>query len=804
MTTLVIAEKPSVARDIAAVLGANQKRQNALEGNGYVVTWCIGHLVKLAEPEHQNPQWKRWDAAHLPMLPERFELTPVTRTKAQYKAVEAMLKDTRFKRVVNACDAGREGELIFGYVYERANAKLPVERLWIASLTRDAIEQGFAQLKPGKAFKPLLEAAKARSEADWLVGLNATRAATLATQAQNPNAKVQTLTIGRVQTPTLALLVQRHHAITNFVSTPYWEVEAKWAHPEGDFTGLAVAAKSTTAIRFEQEVEAKVYIARAQAAQGQVEVLQVQNQTKSPPQLFDLTSLQRLANQRLNFSAQQTLDIAQVLYEKHKLLTYPRTDSRYITPDLASTLPKRLEALSKFKPLEAQVARFQPDFEGISKRLVNAAKVTDHHAILPTEVDPISVQLLAHEEALYRMVCTRLLASLSEAALVEQAQVLIRLGEQGLFLSKGRRILRQGWMAIEQEMSQEEQGNTADALPPSLAQGHQLPCLGVNALSKRTKPSSKFNEASLLLAMERAEALIQDEDSPDEATRQVCGLGTPATRASIIETLLGRRYIERQGKVLEPTLLGLELIGRLERFEALISPKMTAQWEQGLEHIEQGRLEPSLFMAQVRQFSAQIVAYFAQEQHTSQALAGQDFETPCPKCKKQTLQLYDRQLTCSNCDFALYRTVAKRMLKPKELVALLTRPQTDTLKGFVGSKGKFETALKLEWEDGHPKISFAFEKTASLAPEPFEPCPMCQSSTMLDARKVSCSGCGFTLWREIAKRTLSERELGTLMTQKSVGPLKGFNSRENKPFEASLRLELPAQQGQKASVKFAF
>ena len=783
--TLIVAEKPSVARDIASVLGARGRGDGFLHGGGWTVTWCIGHLVGLKMPEdYEGKSWDSWALEPLPMVPDSWGLKAIERTKDHYDKVAALLTSPGFDRVVNACDAGREGELIFGLVYELSGSTLPAERLWISSMTEEAIRQGLASLRPASQTAPLLDAAKARDRADWLVGLNATRALTLKVKQAQPHFR-GVLSVGRVQTPTLGLLVSRHREIEAFVPKDYWEVHAQFDSPRGEsYTGKLIGEGGEIR-RFEAQAPAKTILGHMGQGPGLITTCEQAQGRRNPPQAFDLTSLQREANTRLGLSAQRTLDLAQALYEKHKVTTYPRTDSRYITPDLASQLPSMFEGLRDFGPTEELMERFEFDPSQKRPHLVDASKVTDHHAILPTGKS--AEGLAGEEEALFEMIARRTLAVLSPPALTSTTVVHTEVAGHTL-LTRGTQILDPGWMAFERDKQEKEDDSK---IPGDLSQGAQVSLAQAVAYKGRTKPPSKLTEASLLRGMETAGKSLEDEEL--EAIMKEGGLGTPATRAGVIETLLARGYIERAKKSLVPTTLGLGLIDALAGQPELTSAQLTGQWELGLDKMAKGQVSLEAFMGQVEGYCRHVIAGITQ----GKGARGIKVEGPeplgaCPQCAKPVMAAksgaWCQGLRQKECSFFISRQIAKKTLTDGQLAALLTGKLTKVIKGFVSStSGKtFEAPLKLVRDDeaGRWGVAFAFEQPALLPVA----CPTCLGQISAGKHFVSCGGCGLKVWRSVAGVALSDKQLEALFLGDTVGPLKGFKTQAGGSFEASLKL----------------
>lgn len=607
MSITVVAEKPSVARDIARVLGATKKRQGYLEGGGYRVTWAIGHLVTLAEPHEIDAGWKKWRRESLPMLPGRWPLVVIEKTREQFDVVKHLLTAPDVEQVVCATDAGREGELIFRYIHEAAGCDKPVKRLWISSLTDGAIRKGFETLEDAARYDGLGDAARGRSCADWLVGMNLSRAYGLSLD--------QALSVGRVQTPTLAMLVDRELAIRDFVPEAYWEVvgtfsprpseryDGTWLRPEekGEKASLVVRKRLATAD------EARAIVERCGTGQARVKSVTSETKRMPPPRLYDLTELQRHANRLYGFTAQHTLEIAQRLYETHKVLSYPRTDSRHLSQPAAATLGNVVDAIRpSYEPLVAEGSGVRP----LGKRHVDDRQVTDHHALIPTEKRPGNLD--ADERKVYDLVCRRLLQAWHGDFVWAATTVLTEVrSEQAvdLFHSIGTAVEEQGWKVLdlgaEKKTPKKKTGDDAtdQSLPAGLAEGQQPEVVGVKSQEKKTRPPPRFDDASLLTAMETAGRTL-DEKELSRAMKD-SGLGTPATRAQIIETLLQREYVVRSGKALEATDKGIGLIEVVD--DTVKSPVMTGQWEARLQAIERGRGKLATFVEGIERYVSDVV-----------------------------------------------------------------------------------------------------------------------------------------------------------------------------------------------------
>jgi DNA topoisomerase III len=606
-TIAVLSEKPSVARDIARVLGANNRGEGYLHGNGYVITWAIGHLAALPQPHEINPEWRQWRRDLLPMLPKNWPLVVYEKTKDQFEVVRKILNSPRVERIVCATDAGREGELIFRYIYEAARCAKPVDRLWISSLTPDAIRKGFESLRPASEYDSLAGAARGRSRADWLVGMNLSRAYTLAFQ--------EDLSVGRVQTPTLAMLVERELAIRSFVPEDYREVVATF-RPAADR-----AASSYKGTWFREQAantrlpadgeEAGLIVERARTGQASIESIKAETQRMAPPQFYDLTELQRHANRLFAFSAQNTLDIAQALYERHKLISYPRTDSRHLSQDIAATLPRIIKTVEA--PYREQMAPGTGE-RPLGRRFIDDSKVTDHHAIIPTATSPSKAGLSADERKIYDLICRRLLSAWHDDHIwsvttvitaIRNAQIIDR------YHSSGTAVQQTGWKVLDLAPEKKPKAKAPNdepagtqVLPPGLETGQAQEVIDVQSVKKKTRPPKRFTEATLLTAMETAGRTLNEKELSD--AMKETGLGTPATRAAIIEVLLKREYIVRDGKALQASDKGIRLIEVVH--PEVKSPAMTGQWESYLKQIQRGTAQLDPFLEGIEQYVRDVVA----------------------------------------------------------------------------------------------------------------------------------------------------------------------------------------------------
>ena len=626
----MLAEKPSVARDLAKVLGATTRGANGegyLHGNGYVVTWAVGHLASLAQPHEIEPAWKAWRRDTLPMLPGEWPLVVYDKTKDQFETVKKILQSERISSVICATDAGREGELIFRYIYEAAGCTKPVSRLWISSLTPDAIRKGLDNVKPAAEYAGLADAARGRSRADWLVGMNLSRAYTL-TYGDD-------LSVGRVQTPTLAMVVERELAIRAFVPEDYLEVHATFrpaGMPEAEKyrgvwfrDGNDIQKSSRLAPDGE---EAKLVVARAKSGQAAIESIKAETQRMPPPPLYDLTELQRHANRLFGFSAQHTLDVAQTLYERHKLLSYPRTDSRHLSQDVAVTLPRIVNAIAG--PYRKHIAPGTGE-KPLGKRFIDDTKVTDHHAILPTPTSPDRVDLSPDERKIYDLVCRRLLSAWHDDHIWSITTVITAIVNGQVadrYHSSGKMIQQAGWKVLDLQVTKKKTAAEEEeqALPSGLERNQPQDVIEAASVRKKTRAPKRLTEATLLTAMETAGKTLDEKELSDAMKES--GLGTPATRASIIEVLLKREYILRSGKNLEATEKGVQLIEVVH--PEVKSPAMTGQWEAYLKRIERGQAQLAPFLVGIEDYVRQVVGKVAElpVQKTPGAMSAAAITTP--------------------------------------------------------------------------------------------------------------------------------------------------------------------------------
>ena len=716
--TLVIAEKPSVARDLAAALPGSYKQakeKTHLVGDDFVITWAVGHLVGLAEPDAYDPKLKKWRFADLPIIPEEFKLVPNDeRAAKQLRAIHRLMADPEVDQIVNACDAGREGELIFAYVYDTAKAKKPVQRLWLSSMTKKAIGEAFGHLRDGNEMKPLEAAARSRSEADWVVGMNATRAASIRLRAAFDGA----VSLGRVQTPTLALMARREEEIRAFKPEPYWLVEARFEAPRSRaYTGRYMGGK-----RLPAEADATAIVEACTDRPGEITKLEKKEERERPQLLYDLTSLQRHANTQYGFSARRTLAAAQRLYEEHKALTYPRTNSRFLTGDMIAEIKPTAELVGR-GPQYRRGAEYVLSLDKLPLgRVVNDKKVQDHHAIIPTRSEHDLGRMGQDELKVYDLVAKRFLAVFHPEAVYERTRVETTV-EEHIFRTSGRRLVEPGWKAVYGEEADQPRGEDdsgGDQLLPKLDQGETVQTISVESLRKETQPPRRFTDASLLAAMETAGKEVEDAELR-EAMKD-SGIGTPATRASIIERLVDVGYVEREGRALVATEKGVQVI-RLLNSHPLTSAGLTGDWEHRLGLIERGEDTRPAFMSDIAKFTTETVQELDK-------LKGVRIERaklgPCPVCGREITE-NRKGYSCwsredPGCGFVIWKRKAGKSLPvsvAKELIESLKASReagedpgvgrtAKPVTGFRGRSGRtFRAKLKLEQvEDGKWRVDF--------------------------------------------------------------------------------------------------
>lgn len=704
----IIAEKPSVAKEIAHIVGADKREEGYMQGNGYYVTWAFGHLVQPAMPETYG--MKGFHAENLPVIPDPFVLVPrQVKTENGYKPDAGVLAQIKIigklfdssERIIVATDAGREGELIFRYLYAYLGCRKPFDRLWISSLTDTAIREGLLNLRDGKGYDNLYHAAKARSEADWLVGINGTQALTIA-------AGRGTYSVGRVQTPTLGMVCERYWEHKHFESKPFWQVH--FGVVDADSGNIL---KFTSVNRWTDKATATDIYNKVKET-GSVIITKVATKRKveKAPLLYDLTTLQKEANSQHGFTAEHTLSIAQKLYEA-KFITYPRTSSRYISDDVFATLPKLFKNLENHSEYGEKV-KFLPGSEDYSKNSVNAAKVTDHHALLITE--NAAIGLFKDEKIVYDMILCRMIEAFSADCIKDITSVTAQVDHEVEFGISGSIIRQTGWRALSLKEKNKRQDKDADATDnevkdqviPNWQEGQHITLSGCTITEGKTKPKPLHTESTLLAAMETAGKEIED-DTMRQAMKD-CGIGTPATRAAIIETLLKREYMVRQQKKLVPTEKGLALHSVVKNM-AIANVEMTGKWEAELAKIERGEASADGFTHSIEGYTREITAELL---GCDRLFSHKDSGCQCPKCKHGTMQFFGKVVRCSNkeCGMPVFKQVAGKLLTDSDITDLLTKGKTRTLNGFTSKQGKsFSAAIAFD-ENFNTKFVFAERKTA--------------------------------------------------------------------------------------------
>lgn len=704
----IIAEKPSVAKEIAHIVGADKREEGYMQGNGYYVTWAFGHLVQPAMPETYG--MKGFHAENLPVIPDPFVLVPrQVKTENGYKPDAGVLAQIKIigklfdssERIIVATDAGREGELIFRYLYAYLGCRKPFDRLWISSLTDTAIREGLLNLKDGKEYDNLYHAAKARSEADWLVGINGTQALTIA-------AGRGTYSVGRVQTPTLGMVCERYWEHKRFESKPFWQVH--FGVVDADSGNIL---KFTSANRWTDEATATdIYNKVKDTGSAIITKVVTKRKVEKAPLLYDLTTLQKEANSQHGFTAEHTLSIAQKLYEA-KFITYPRTSSRYISDDVFATLPKLFKNLENHSEYGEKV-KLLPGSEDYSKNSVNAAKVTDHHALLITE--NAAIGLFKDEKIVYDMILCRMIEAFSADCIKDITSVSAQVDHEVEFGISGSIIRQTGWRALSLKEKDKRQDKDADATDnevkeqviPNWQEGQHITLSGCTITEGKTKPKPLHTESTLLAAMETAGKEIED-DTMRQAMKD-SGIGTPATRAAIIETLLKREYMVRQQKKLVPTEKGLALHSVVKNM-AIANVEMTGKWEAELAKIERGEASADGFTHSIEGYTREITAELL---GCDRLFSHKDSGYQCPKCKQGTMQFFGKVVRCSNkeCGMPVFKQVAGKLLTDADITDLLTKGKTRTLNGFTSKQGKpFSAAIAFD-ENFNTKFVFAERKTA--------------------------------------------------------------------------------------------
>jgi len=797
--SLIIAEKPSVALDISRALGGFTREGDYFESDQYVLASSVGHLLTLVAPN--DPVRGKWSFNHLPVIPPQFELGPTDKKSAErLKLLVKLLKRKDVDSVINACDAGREGELIFRYIVQYSGVKKPIQRLWLRSMTQTAIREAFASLRDDDDLKPLEAAARSRAEADWLVGINGTRAMTAFNSKDGGFFKTP---VGRVQTPTLAIVAEREERIRSFVPRDYWEVHGNFVAAAGFYTGRWFDPKFKKTEDAEQrdsrlwsQAAAQSIVAACRDKPGTV-TEESKPSTQMSPALFDLTSLQREANSRFGFSAKTTLALAQTLYERHKALTYPRTDSRYLPEDYISTVQNTVQALAEAGSAAAASVRpfagqlLKADRIKPNKRIFDDKKVSDHFAIIPTLQVPR--ELSDAEGKIYELIARRFLAVFFPAA---EFRVTTRITEVSghHFKTEGKVLVSPGWLAI---YGRESQGD--DTTLVAVADGETVHTEDIEAKGLTTKPPARYTEATLLSAMEGAGKLVDDEALREAMSER--GLGTPATRAAIIEGLLNEGYLRREGRELIPSAKARQLMTLLSGLgvNELTSPELTGEWEHQLKQIEQRELDRETFMRDIAQMTQVIVKRAKEYERDTVPGDYATLQTPCPKCGGVVKENY-RRYACTQCDFSIGKHPGGRTFEIPEVESLLQERTLGPLTGFISKMGRPFSAL-LRITDEY-KLEFDFGQNDDDNAEPVDfsaqtslgNCPKCGSRVFEHGMNYVCEksvgpekSCDFRTGKIILRQEISPEQVSKLLTDGKTDLLDGFiSSRTNRKFKAFL------------------
>ena len=809
--TLVIAEKPSVAADLTRALGGKPGRTEFFEVDDYIITSAVGHLVELCLPNKMTGgKGLSWKLDALPIIPEEFELQPISRSADRLSVVKKLLKNPDVSTVINACDAGREGELIFHNIIQLTGCKKPVKRLWLQSMTQQAIKEGFAHLRDDSEMQPLAAAAVCRSESDWLVGINSTRALTAVNSGQGG---FQLTPVGRVQTPTLAILVEREEKIRAFVPKTYFEVHGTFTVTAGSYVGRwfdenfkkseeESDASDKKAERLWDQARAEAIRAKCQGKIGTIEETK-KSTSQASPLLYDLTTLQREANGRFGFSAKRTLQLAQRLYEHHKVLTYPRTDSRYLPEDNLPTVK------AAFKSFEDKELRKHAEHAVIQNwviktgKVFNNAKVSDHHAIIPTGA---SIAGLDDVEAkLFQMVAQRFVAVFYPPARFDVTTRITRVEEEP-FKSEGKVLTDPGWQAVYGKHAQTNGGeDDAKTLVPVSGTEGNLEAARTDTVEvheAQTRPPARFNEATLLSAMEGAGKFVEDEELREAMSLR--GLGTPATRAAIIEGLLGDGYVLREGRDLSATSKGMALIHLLRHMgvAVLTSPELTGEWEHKLKQMEVGEFQRPKFMEEIRGFTRDIVSK-AQGFTDDAEGAFPDLQVTCPQCGKGPFKENVRQFKCRSCGLSLWKSLAGRPLERPEITTLLEKKTVGPLDGFRSRFGKpfsaeleFDSEFKLKFVFGEREGDPAAEEALRNA-EAIAPCPVCKKGTIregttsyvCDQSIGADKKCEFRMGKTILQRSIPRDQVVKIAETGKTDLIAGFVSKKGRKFAAYLKLD---------------
>ncbi len=793
---LIIAEKPSVANDIAKALGGFSKHDGYFEADRYVLSSAVGHLLEMYAED--DPKRGKWTFTHLPVIPKNFALQPIAKSEERLRLLNKLIKRKDVTELINACDAGREGELIFRLIAQNANAKQPIRRLWLQSMTPAAIREGFSNLRTGDEMEPLANAARSRSEADWIVGINGTRAMTA---FNSKSGGFYLTTVGRVQTPTLAIVVDREKAIKAFVTRDYWEVRATFGVKAGEYEGRWFDPKFKKLEDDPERKENRLWSRKAAeaiaaACKGKSGEVSEESKPSSQlsPLLFDLTSLQREANGRFGFSAKTTLSIAQELYEKHKVITYPRTDSKHLPEDYLKTVKSTLSSMEERNNTQRFAAKIlKQSWVKPNKRIFDNAKISDHFAIIPTLEVPKTLNEI--QGKIYDMIARRFLAVFFPAA---EYLITTRITEveKHYFKTEGKVLVTPGWLEVYGKDAQGEDANLVEVKKNEKALTRAIEAVGL-----QTRPPARHSEATLLTAMEGAGKLI-DDDELREAMAQK-GLGTPATRAAIIEGLITERYLLREGRELIPTAKAFQLMTLLHGLGVteLTQPELTGEWEYKLAQMERGKLKRETFMKEIARMAAQVVK--RAKEYDSDTIPG-DYATlkaTCPHCKSTVKENY-RRFACEKCDFSITKTPASRQFEIEEVEDLLTKRELGPVQGFRSKLGRpFAAILRIvpDEENNNFKLEFDFGQSNSEEGEEVDfsnqhalgSCPKCSGAVYEHGMSYVCENtpakrCDFRSGKIILQQEISREQMEKLLKDGRTDLITRFISKKGRPFKAFL------------------
>lgn len=815
MKKLVISEKPSVAADIARVLGRAKKCDDYYENDEYVIASALGHLVELNMPADIDKKYARWSLSNLPIIPEKFKLKPIEKTKAKLAALKKLLSRKDIDGVINACDAGREGELIFTYIYEITKCKLPRQRLWVSSMTPSSILEAFSNLKSQEEMESLQDAARCRSESDWLVGINGTRAITSRMYGSRGKSLAS---VGRVQTPTLAMIVEREHEIQNFKPTRYWKITAEFEIENGKYEGVYQRPDfkqkdkdaNDKADRIWSHADAERVLNEVRAGGG-AKVSDKKTQSKQiAPRLYDLTTLQREANNKYSFPANKTLSIAQSLYEKHKMITYPRTDSRALPDDYRGVVVRTMESMAEPYRRFAQKAVDEGYVKKAGKRIFDSKQVSDHFALMPTDVS--GKKLTDDEAKIYDMIARRFVAAFYPEAVFDVTTRISAVGSN-IFKTEGKVLRSAGWLDVYNKETSDK-----EILPPLADEKERAKMLEAHLKEESTKPPARYTEATLLSAMEGAGKLLDDEELADAMKDK--GLGTPATRAQIIENLIAHKLVERERRDLIPTARAESLIRFLDALaiDALTSPSMTGEWEQKLRLIERKQLSRKTFMDGICAMTTQIVdkaRNFVEEEVESH-----EVDIPNPIDGSKLIETF-RAYKSKDGKFIIYKTIGNRKISEEEVRELVTKGKVGPLEGFKSKMGRPYTAtLKLD-ENFAVKFQFGDNPDGTeRRPENLEDAPVvgkcpksamglckCKTGELVETEtayvcrcpKGEERKCSFRLGKTMLSHTITRAEIESLTNTGKTPVIEDFVSkRTKKKFSASLVLDA------RGSISFEF